>query len=323
MKRRIGKPVFFIVAAFIILFSYFAFCGFKTKYGDNDTTWIKGASDIRWGIDIRGGVDVTFKPADNINATDEQMDAAQSVIENRLTANNITDHELYVDYAKDRIIVRFPWKSDEKDFDAQAAVQELGSTAQLIFREGSESTGTVVLEGKHVDTAKYAFDQQTNQSVVSLTLTTEGTSKFSEATGRLKGQTISIWMDDTLLSAPTVNEQITDGKAIISGNFDAKSATKLANQIQSGSLPFKLEVESQGAISPTMGIAARDAMLLAGVIAFALVCLFMLLYYRLPGFVACIALTGMVAGSIAAVSGFFGFLESFTLTLPGRSEERR
>ena len=124
-------------------------------------------------------------------------------------------------------------------------------------------------------------------------------------------------MDDTLISAPSVNEKIPSGKAMISGNFTSEEAQSLANKINSGALPFKLQTENFSTINPTLGLGARDAMVLAGVIAFILICIFMVIMYKLPGVVACIALLGQVAGTIAAISGYFPPFPSFTLTLPG------
>ena len=120
-----------------------------------------------------------------------------------------------------------------------------------------------------------------------------------------------------MISNPQVSDHITDGIATISGIGDYAANLSLANLINSGALPFDIEVKSSGTINPTMGEKALDVMVIAGAIAFVLISLFMLLYYRLPGFVAIISLLGQVAGSIAAVSGYFGFLNSFTLTLPG------
>ncbi len=120
-----------------------------------------------------------------------------------------------------------------------------------------------------------------------------------------------------LISAPNVNAHITDGKAVIEGNFTAKSAQELANKINSGALPFKLETKDYNSISPTLGTGAKDAMVRASLIAFALICVFMLAFYRLPGAVACIALAGQAAGMVAAITGFFPAFNSFTLTLPG------
>ena len=137
--KKVGKPVFFIVFALIAVFSVLALVGVHTYYGDVTRTWINGLSDIRWGIDIRGGVDVTFTPPDGYDASDAEMDAARSVIETRLLNSNITDYDLYMDYTADQIIVRFPWQSDDTDFDPETAVKELGETALLTFREGAPS----------------------------------------------------------------------------------------------------------------------------------------------------------------------------------------
>ena len=122
-----------------------------------------------------------------------------------------------------------------------------------------------------------------------------------------------------MLSAPTVNEAITGGQAYITGMEDADAAKSLADKINAGSLPFALTVDDSKlqVISPTLGADALEVMLIAGAIAFGLVCLLMLLRYRLNGFVASIALLGQLAGSIACISGFFSGVDSFTLTIPG------
>ena len=124
-------------------------------------------------------------------------------------------------------------------------------------------------------------------------------------------------MDDKSISAPNVESAITDGKAQITGNFTYDTAKALADKINAGSLPFKLTTSSTNIISATLGEGARNAMLIAGVIAFIIIAIYMIVIYRLPGFVASIALIGQVVGSIACISGFFGNIESFTLTIPG------
>ena len=104
-----------LIAAFV----YTAFFGVAVKYGDVTTTYIKGAKDIRFGVDIKGGVNVTFVPSDGYDATDDQLEAAQLVIENRLVALNVTDYELYVDNNSDSLILEFPWQSGETEFDPE------------------------------------------------------------------------------------------------------------------------------------------------------------------------------------------------------------
>jgi len=103
----------------------------------------------------------------------------------------------------------------------------------------------------------------------------------------------------------------------ITGGFTVETAKALADKINAGALPFKLETENYNSISPTLGAGARDSMIFAGVIAFILVSILMIARYRLPGVVAVIGLLGQVAGSIAALTGFFPVFPSFTLTLPG------
>ncbi|MEG1477366.1 MAG: protein translocase subunit SecD [Oscillospiraceae bacterium] len=338
MKTK-GKPwQFFVVALLIFCFAYTAFFGVSTKYGDTTTTWIKGAENIRFGIDIRGGVDVTFMPANGVDADDVQMSAAESVIKQRLVNLNITDNEVYTDFNKDRIIVRFPWKEGEKDFNPETAIKEIGATAVLTFREGDQRdangapAGTtlekVVLKGSDVEKATPSVDNDPKspyygQFYVSLKLMPSGKEKFAEATGRLAKENgnISIWMDETMVSAPHVNEAINDGLAMITiGGKDEASrdeAVALANKINSGSLPFALSAESYSTISPSLGAKSLEAMVLAGVIAFILVAIFMIFNYRLPGAVATIALLGQVAATLACVSGYLIGMNSFTLTLPG------
>lgn len=324
---KITKPVFFIVFAIIAFFTLSQVFGVKTQYGDIETTYIKSTNDIRWGIDIRGGVDVTFTPPEGVDATDAQMDSAKEVIVQRLLTLGIADSDCYVDYNKDRIITRFPWKSGEADFDPEAAVKELGETAMLTFREGYEiddqnlpkgvTLENVILEGKDVDNAYVSMDEN-NQYVVGLKLTKDGGDKFAKATTKLAGTgVISIWMDETCISYPSVNEAITGGSATISGNFTGEEAKALADKINSGALPFKLVTSSFSTISPSLGLGARDAMVLSGGIAFLLVAAYIIFIYRLPGVVAVIALVGQVAGMIAGVTGYFGFMPGSTLTIPG------
>ncbi len=320
--RRVKKPVFFIVLLCILGIGYLTFAGVHTQYGDIRTTYIKGVDEIRWGIDIQGGVNATFEPVDGYDATNDEMDAAKAVIEQRLVSLNITDSEVYVDYTKDRVIVSFPWQAGEQDFDPEAAISELGETAVLTFREGTSEDGEEVLTGTDVENAEVQQYQNPDtgniEYVVALELDSEGTEKFAEATTELAGTgQISIWMDDEIISSPTVENAITDGNAQITGNFTYDSAKDLADTINAGSLPFNLTTSSTNIISATLGEGARTAMVIAGIIAFVIVSIYMIAIYKLSGFVAAIALFGQIVGSIACVSGFFGNIESFTLTIPG------
>ncbi len=335
MKRKnkyVSKPWFFIVAVVVILFTVASFFGLDDYYGDMRSLYVKGAGDIRWGIDISGGVEAIFAPdldsnndgKDDIDPgsiSDSDMDSAKQVIETRMLYNNITDYEVYTDYDNKQIIVRFPWQSDDESYDPTAAIDELGETAMLTFYKGSDNTGEVVLQGAaDIKGASYGgYDTENGSYVVSLELTGQGSTKFAAATKAQIGKSIAIYMDDNLLSAPTVNTQITDGKAIITGMATAEEATDLAQKINAGALPFALSVDDSKlqVISPILGSEALNVMLIAGIIAFIVICLMMVLRYRLPGSIACIALAGQAGLMIAAISGFFPGTDSFTMTLPG------
>ena len=325
--KSINKPVFFIIAAFILIFSYLTVFGVSTYYGDNRTIWIKSVTDIRWGIDIRGGVDVTFTPPPDYDkeVTSEDIDAARSTIELRMIAKNITDYEIYTDYDSQRIIVRFPWQSGDLSFDPEAAVKELGEMAELAFYDGMEQNPEkLVLTGANVASASAYFEPSTvpgNPGIhgVALEFDDTGTQLFSQATAALAPSEgiISIWMDDIMISFPKVNDHVSNGRATITGNFNRESAVDLANKINGGALKFKVVTDSFSVIDPTMGVTARDAMAIAGIIAFLIMCAFMIFRYKILGVVASIGLMGQLFGALAVISGFLGTLDSFTLTIPG------
>ena len=318
MNKKGKSWPLFVVAILIVVFSLTAIFGVSYQYGDTKNIYIKGASDIRFGIDIRGGVDVTFMPAGDVDATPEQMTAAKTVIEDRLVGLGITDYESYVDSNKDRIIVRFPWKTGEADFNPQTAIDEIGTTAKMVFRKGSTADGEEILSGDDVTSANAAYNE-TEGWVVQLKFNSAGAAAFADATTEQAANngTISIWLDDENISTATVDEAITGGEAIIKGNFDQDSASALANQINSGALPFALSAESYSTISPSLGAKSLEVMVLAGIIAFALVAVMMIVRYRLPGTIATISLFGQVVATLAVVSGYFTVFPGSTLTLPG------
>ena len=330
--KRIGKPVVFIVAIFIALFTTLAFTGVHTTYGDKTTVFVKGANNIRFGIDIRGGVDATFTPEEGVEVTADQIEMATEVMKQRLIRKNIVDHEVYADTKNMRIVVRFPWKENDTDFDPQKTIEELGSVAQLTFRtsDGVDTTTGEVknpsepfLEGKDVDKAEALYGDPSgngqNQYFISLKLNESGKKAFGDATTEqfANGGFISIYMDETPISTASVKAAITTGEAIISGSFTKEQAEALANNINDGALPFKLVSDTNSIITPTLGEGALNAMVIAGLIAFILISIYMIVIYRLPGVVAAIVLAGHVGGMIAAISGFLPGISSFTLTIPG------
>lgn len=307
-----ARPItFFIVSGIILLALLLTWTGLTLPVpGSDDIIEIKGARDIRFGIDIVGGVEAVFAPKDyEGNPSAEDLASARSVLELRMDNLQILDRDITVERSRGRIIVRFPWKSGETEFNPEQALIELGEMAKLTFRDPD---GNVVLDGTDIAKSMAGYNPTNNEPIVSLEMTSAGADKFGKATERLVGKPISIYMDETMISSPTVNQAIYTGSAVIENIESAEVALDLAEKINAGALPFALQAISSSTISPTMGRGALNVMLQAGLIAFAAICVFMLLYYRLPGFVACIALLGQVVGILLAIS-----IPQQTLTLQG------
>ena len=270
---------------------------------------LMGASDMRFGIDIRGGVDATFVPKDLGRApTTAELESARSVIETRLDQSNILDRDVTTDPAGGMILVRFPWKSDEAEFNPDKAIQELGSMARLTFRDPA---GLVVLEGTHVASAE-SVPPTDSGFEVKLTLKPEGRQAWAEATGRLINQPVSIFMDEIEISSPIVQQRIDSDTCVINHISSKEEANTLANQINSGALPFSLVADNYSAISPQLGSNALEVMMTAAIWAFVLICLALIAYYRMSGVVASISLLLQVAGILLMTIG-----SQITVTLAG------
>ncbi len=273
---------------------------------------IKGVREMRYGIDIRGGVEAVFEPQGlDRSPSEKELDTARQVIETRMDNQNIVDREVTVDKDGGYIIVRFPWKSGETNFNPEEAIAELGEMAELTFRDPD---GNVLIRGKDVQNA--APETANNNGIksyqVALSFNAEGSKLFEDATGKLIGKRMSIYMDQDLISSPTVQTKISGGQAVITGMQDYDDAKNLAEKINAGSLPFSLKTTNFSTISPSLGNNALSIMIYAGMAAFLVICLFMLVFYKLPGAVACVTLVLQTVLQMLAVS-----IPQYTLTLPG------
>lgn len=303
------KYAFFIIVLIVAALVFISIFGLTFDIGKNRVN-LKGVGQMRYGIDIRGGVEALYVPKDlDRTPTQSELEAAQSILEVRLDSQNIFDRNITTDKEAGSILLQFPWKSDETDFNPQTAIAELGETALLTFRDPD---GNVLLEGKQVKNSTSGFDTYRNEYVVYLEFDSEGTQLFAEATAKLVGKRIGIFMDEEEISNPLVNEAIKEGSAVITGMENAAQAKALSDKINAGALPFSLVSSNHSLISPSLGQNALEVMAKAGLVAFILICLFMLFYYRLPGLVACVALTLQATGQLLALS-----IPQFTLTLPG------
>ncbi len=283
------------VAAFgIQLFGYYIPASFDEEFG------------IKKGFDLAGGSVIVFEPRvdDLSTVTEDQIKASVAALRLRLDANGLNEATVSEQISEDqkRLRVEIPAVTDPNE-----AISYLGAMASLSFKDPS---GAEVINGTHVKEAQPV--SQDGKIMVQLQFTSEGQALFAEATSRLVGQALSIYVDNVLISSPNVNEAINSETCVIEGSFDADAATLLANQIKSGTLPFALEPISQSSVGAQLGDDALNKSLIAGGIGLLLVMLFMLVIYRLNGLVANIALIGYVAIVTLIINGF-----GIQLTLPG------
>ena len=258
---------------------------------------------IRKGIDLAGGSVITFE-ADYENPTEEQMDIVEAIFQARLNGAGYTEARISRG-EMGKITVEIP---AETDTDKAASL--LGSTAKLTFVDADDN---IVLDGAtDIKTASYKFGQTTQagaqEAYIELSLNADAVEKFASATraaAALSGEGknyIAIKMDDQIISAPSVKEEINSETCIISGDFTPETAQELANQIKSGALPFNLNVISKDTIGPELGAKALPTSLFAAGLGILIVMLFMIFVYRVPGLLADLALMFYV-GIIALVLG--------------------
>ena len=262
------------------------------------------SNSIKQGLDLQGGTHVVLQAVDTpeLKVDDDAVNRSVKVIERRVNELGLTEPVIQRQ-GKDRIIVELPGVKDP-----EKAIAMLGRTAMLQFKDES---GKVVLTGSDLKDAK-AQVSQGNQAVVGLEFSDEGGKKFADLTARNVGKKIAIELDGEVLTAPVVQEAITGGHAQISGSRNVEEAEHLAILLRSGSLPVKIEVLENRTVGPTLGQDSKDKSIKAFGIGIAGIFVFMLLFYRLAGIVADVALLLYVM-LLLLVMRYLGA----TLTLPG------
>ncbi len=210
--------------------------------------------NIKQGLDLKGGVYIVYQ-ADKTNPTDDEMATAIAMIQERLDRKNWTEAECQRE-GIDKIRVEIPGVED-----AQSAVNEIGEAAHLTFQD---EEGNILVDGINVTNA--TKQTENNQIVVQLEFDETGRQAFADATSANIGKPLYIMMDEGVISAPTVNTAITNGQAIITGNFTAEEAGALADKIRAGSLPFNLNVAEFNNVGARLGANSLSTTLFAGIV---------------------------------------------------------
>ncbi len=328
MKKSRGILVLILTAIITVFFCFTAAVGIGP-------TGTGAAKNIKTGLDLAGGVSITYQAKDSDPSSEDMKDTVYKL--QKRVEQYSTEAQVYQE-GSDRINVEIPGVTD-----ANAILEELGQPGSLCFitqqdEDGNANfqtdansetgyslarsldeireAGCVVLEGTDVADATGGAIQQQNSSsreyVVDLTLTDEGKTKFAEATKNNVGKQIAIIYDNGVLSAPRVNEAITGGKAQISGMESVERAQELASYIRIGSLSLELTELRSSVVAAQLGEEAISTSLIAGMIGLIIVILFMIIAYRVPGAVAGISLIFYTATILLTLNAF-----DITLTLPG------
>jgi preprotein translocase subunit SecD len=301
----------------------------------NDETLFSQNVEPRLGLDLQGGLQVLLEadiPEDQ-QIDPESLNLARDIVQQRTDALGVNENVIQI--AGDRRIVgEFPGLEDTESVLAiiqQTGLLEFVDTGDFSPEEGSvlvtdySPTGEpitssnpdeivyhTIMTGGELSAVTVAPDSIGGSYQISFTLTSEGTKIFADHTGKNSGKFLTILLDKQVISAPVIREPITGGQGSISGNFTADSANAFAVQLRYGSLPVPLKVVETRIIGPTLGADSLDKSVKAGLIGMAIVALFMIIYYRMPGLAAVISILTYALISFAIFKWFH-----FTLTLPG------
>ena len=263
------------------------------------------AGSIRQGLDLQGGTHVVLEAVDTEQAqvNDDAMNRVVAIMEKRVNSLGLTEPIIQREGDR-RVIIELPGIKDP-----DAAIQTIGKTAMLEFRD---EEGNTVLTGTDLKDAQASTNPQTGQNVVNLEFSDEGAQKFADLTTRNVGRTIAILLDGEVLTAPNVREPILGGRAEITGQKTLEEAQNLAVVLRSGALPVKVEIIETRTVGPTLGQDSKDKSQFSFVVGLGAVVLFMIFFYHLSGLIADVALMAYTVMLLGVL-----YLMDATLTLPG------
>lgn len=296
---------------------------------------------VKLGLDLAGGTELIYRANTSQVEGDpkEALGALREVIERRVNLFGVAEPLVQLEQSsavagavENRLIVELPGVTD-----VQAAVDAIGKTPTLEFRlavasttnPGAEEFVPTALTGRYLKKADLQFGSQSgagiaNEPLVLLTFTDEGAALFEQITRDNVGKTLAIYLDGEPISTPVIREAIPGGVATVSGSFTPEEGRELVRNLNFGALPVPIELIGSGAVGPTLGAAAFEEGLVATGIGFALVALFMILWYRLPGVIATLALVIYVVMTVALIkfipitlttSGIAGFILSIGMAV--------
>lgn len=287
---------------------------------------------IKQGLDLKGGLYVRYTAIDTPKAkvTDDKMKQAEYVLRQRVDKLGVAEPDIQREGERN-IVVQLPGVKDPEHAKAllgkpavlQFAIvkdEYVNSTDEqlnALKKQGKEVLGPVLLTGDKVTNASATYGGQIGQApIVNLTFNSEGANTFGQITAQNVKKRLAIVLDDNIITAPNIEEPIPEGKAVINGIKSIDEAKEIALVLNTGSIPVTLDISEANSVGATLGSDALRAGLIAAFVGFALVAVYMLLYYQGLGLVTWLGLTfyaTLVLGVVAAIGRAYGW----TLTLPG------
>ena len=316
LKKRLAVLVLILAAAAICWFVYYSQINENSQY------------KFKLGLDLNGGTELVYRAdSSKIGAADigDSMNTLRDVINNRVNAFGVAEPIIQVEKvglvggeSTNQLLVELPGVTD-----VNAAIAMIGETPMLDFRLLPEDEASLALiksatttdkekynlfiptglTGKYLSRSTMEFDQNTSQPVVALQFNSEGADLFAKITKENAGKYLAIFLDGYLKSMPVIREEIRGGKATISGGFTGsagnKEAKALVSNLNLGALPVPIELISTQTVGATLGATATNAAVKAGIVAFIIISIFLIAWYRLPGLLAVIALMIYTAINLA------------------------
>ncbi|OFI05248.1 protein translocase subunit SecD [Clostridium acetireducens DSM 10703] len=299
-KNKKGKSLALFIVCVLLIGLVAYVCAFGTKVGGYVVKPF--SKTINKGLDLQGGVSLVEEIQSN-NVDQKTIDRTIELLSMRVNKLGVSETTVTREGQK-RIRIEIPGK-----YDAKEVIESVGKTGELKFI-GPDNQ--VILTGKDVKDATAYMNSEDNSPTVGLELNESGTKKFAEATKKFLGQPIAIYMDEEPLTKPVVNNVITSGKAVITGSKSMDEAKRQASIIKSGALPVVVKPVEVKTVGATLGSNALPLSVKAGVIGISLIFLFMILYYKVPGVIADIALVLYILLVLLTFTGI-----KATLTLSG------
>lgn len=263
------------------------------------------ASSLKQGLDLQGGTHIVLEAEDTANgvADNDAVERAKQILERRINEMGLSEPLVQREGAR-RIIIELPGVKDPDE-----AMERIGKTAVLEFKN---EQGETVMTGDDLKDAKEELGPN-KQPLVAIELSDEGARKFADLTAKNIGRRIAITLDGKELTNPVVQQAITGGRATISGSATLQEAKDLAILLRSGALPVKINVLEIRTVGPSLGQDSKDKSVVAFGVGIGLIMVFLLVLYRLSGFVANVALLVYVMLLLLVLGKGF----DATLTLPG------